>query len=1161
MSGDKYYLAESVINTQRDCNHGCYNPITEFYTYTAFMQEAEKYIAKSNSSQNIAVYYLDITNFKTVNEFYGLQEGNALLKTLSFYMQSTRKGICGHFFSDNFVKIFTLEKGETIENVQKNLIDEFNTILQQQNKKYSKCNLGLVCGLYQIQKQESGIIQIVDKANSARKRGKLKNHVTCQIFNEELENKLRAEQLLEIEIENALRRKEFDFYLQPKVNITSGKVIGAEALARWIKSDGTIVEPSVFLPIMEEKGSIIQLDFIIYEKVLKYLQQIMKENKILVPISVNVSRAHLEYPDFSKRVHKLVQSYHILPALLEFELTESVFIYDLKKAKALLLDLKKYGYKVSVDDFGSGFSSLNILKELNFDVLKIDRKFISDTSYNSPKNTIIMSSIIEMANKLHMNVVLEGVETEKQIEFMKQLGCNVAQGYYFDKPLTHHQFMEHMLDRDYYYSLLQQNRVIPFYGKEQQYKNIDEMNQSEIESIMDTLFNTMAAGIVGFNMEDGSVLFANDRVFEISGYNRDELIDNNLMVFNTVLKLNNIMKIKNLDIKQALFAKGKFYNEYPITKKDGKIAYIRVNGGYASSVEWGNFLLCTIYDVTEEYEVRKEMEKSQRTMDEILNSINGGVARLVINDRFRVDFASDGFYKLSGYTRLKSLLNPFYNRFRNIIHPIDVQKIRELTPDIINGKIKQISHRIYKRDGSVAWVTGYINRIYYEKQDAIMEVFYIDTTNRRTIEEKQQKFYANVYESVVCGIMQYKKTNLGFDCIHANSEAINIFGYTDHLKEFWKVRTPDMLGFIHPDDKQEYLNKLLSLHNEGDVVSFEHRILRMDNRQSWIQGAAKLIRNQDDDLIIQSTFFDTTYYRQLQRRFEQNYRQLAKIMKQTIFDYDVKTDTITFTKYDDQNFMFPDKIENYLEKSKANTMNNLVQPLDTSEFKDVKNENDVYSNIKKKYVLADGSIRWLRSSFFVSRNEQGEIKNYIGTLVDITDQETKNKELEHMAQRDPLTGLYNKGAFKRKCIKYLATKGRYQNKALLFIDLDNFKVANDTFGHQFGDRLLVKVGKVLETSFRKEDIVGRVGGDEFAILMKDINDSDIIFKKAALLSEKIREQMMGLGFPEGSCSIGIAVDNDLQNEYDVLLAKADRAMYLAKKNGKNQYYVLDSLTK
>lgn len=1161
MSGDKYYLEESVIDAQDDCNNGRYNPVTEFYSYSTFMQEAEKYILEKDTSQKIAVYYLDITNFKTVNEYYGLQEGNNLLKTLSFYMQTTRKGTCGHFFSDNFVKIFTMDEQESIEDIQTDLVETLNSILKEQNKKYPKCNLALVCGLYQIKKRESGIIQIVDKANSARKRGKLKDHVICQIYNEELENKLRAEQQLELDIEMALKKKEFDFYLQPKINISSGRVVGAEALARWIKPDGTVVEPSVFLPIMEEKGSIIRLDFIIYEKVLKYLQHLMKENIAIVPISVNVSRAHLEYPDFPKRVHELVKAYHVLPALLEFELTESVFIYDLKKAKLLLLDLKKYGYKVSVDDFGSGFSSLNILQELNFDVLKIDRKFISDSSYNSPKNTIIMSSIIEMANKLHMNVVLEGVETRKQIDFMRQLGCNVAQGYYFDRPLTHCEFMKHMEERDYYTSLLQKNKPLEILKKEEQYKNIDEMNQSEIQSIMDTLFNTMAAGVVGFNVEDGSVLFANERVFEISGYNKEELIDNNLTVFNTVLKLNNIMKIKNLDIKQAIFAKGKFYNEYPITKKDGKIAYIRVNGGYASSVEWGNFLLCTIYDITEEYEVRKEMEKSQRTMDEILNSINGGVARLVINDRFRVDFASDGFYKLSGYTRLKSLLNPFYNRFRNIIHPNDVQKIRELTPDIISGKIKQINHRIYKRDGSVAWVTGYISRVYHEKQDAIMEVFYIDTTNRRTIEEKQQKFYANVYESVVCGIMQYKKTQFGFDCINANSEAIDIFGYTDHLKEFWKVKTPDMLGFVHPDDKQEYLNKLMSLRNEGDVVSFEHRILRMDNKLAWIQGAAKLIRNQDDDLIIQSTFFDTTYYRQLQRRFEQNYRQLAKIMKQTIFDYDVKSDTITFTKYDDQNFIFPDKIENYMQKARTNFMDEMVRPLDASEFKNVNKENDVYSDIKKKYILADGSIRWLRSSFFVSRNERGEVQNYIGTLVDITDQETKNKELEHMAERDPLTGLYNKGAFKRKCVKYLGTKGRYQNKALLFIDLDNFKSANDTFGHQFGDHLLVKVSKVLEESFRKEDIVGRVGGDEFAILMRDIKDSEITSKKALLLSDKIREQMKQLGFPEGSCSIGIAVDNELQNEYDVLLAKADRAMYLAKKNGKNQYYVLDSISK
>lgn len=1135
--------------------------VTGLLKYSVFIKEAQYYIRNRTRDKQLIAYYMDIKNFKLVNEFYGVQGGDALLQAISHFMlTSSRKGLCGRFFSDNFVKIFEANDDEPIEDVQVNLKNELANLIIQQSNKYPKANLGIAIGLYAIKPEEQGIIQIIDKANSARKSIKSRKLIDCSIYNQKLENAIYKKQQLEIQLKQALQNKEFDFYLQPKINIETGKIVGAEALVRWIQKDGTVKEPADFLSLMEEIGTIVELDFLIYEEVFKYIQKQINENRMVVPISVNVSRKHLSDQEFAFRVHQLAVKYNVMPALIEFEITENIFIHNLENTKHLIKKLNKYGYQVSVDDFGSGFSSLNILKDLNFDVLKMDRKFISGKGYDSKKNKTIMSSVIEMAKKLHMGVVLEGVETKSHIEMMKSLGCSIAQGYYFDRPLEKEEFTRHIEMSDYYRELLLDNQGHDgvTINNSKKYKDIEDMTVDELSSIVNRLFETIPFGIIGINVYDGSVLFTNNKVFEIAGYSKEKTIKNNTRELHKILKLKDIMQMKNMDVNQELLSKGKFYNEYPIINKNGKTIYIRVTGGYASSREWGNFLLCTVYDISNEYEVRKEVEQSQRTMDDILKSIHGGVARLVITDKYRVEFGSDGFYELCGYNRLKSLLNPFYNRFRNIIYHEDIKRVREITEKIIKGQETQIEHRIYRGDGSVAWVEGHVSKVYKRDQEVIIEVFYIDTTNQRNAEEKERKFYTSVYDSVLCGIIQYEEIDGKFNGINANSEAVNILGYTDRLKEFWKARVPDMIGFLHPDDREEYLEKLKSLKQEGDIVNFEHRILKMDGTISWLQGAAKKIRDQEDRLIIQSTFFDSTYYLQQQRKFEENYRQIAKIMKQTFFEYEVGRDLLTFAINDADNRLgLPKKIENYRQKQEAGMLYGMVQPLTKEEYEN-EAKSDIVVNIKRKCVSITGAICWLKISFFVIRDNQGIAKTYIGTIMDVTQEEIKNKELKQLAHRDQLTGLYNKTTFKKRVIKYIQEDGKNHTKVLLFIDLDNFKTANDTFGHAFGDKLLVGVGEVIKKVFRQGDICGRLGGDEFAILMKNVTDTKIVEEKAKRLNYEILRRSTDLGFSKGTCSIGVTIEPAGQDDYEQIVANGDTAMYKAKETGKATYYILDA---
>ena len=243
-------------------------------------------------------------------------------------------------------------------------------------------------------------------------------------------------------MEKALLNHEFVIFLQPKVELKGkNNIVGAEALVRWIKSDGKIIPPMDFIPIFEKNGFVVNVDFCVYEQVCEFLSQRIKEGKKVVPVSVNVSRVHLEKEDFVERIDNLVTKYNIPRHLLEFELTENILFENADKAISVMNRLREMNFTVSMDDFGSGYSSLNLLKKLPVDVLKMDRGFLDNEEVKG-NDEIVIKSIIEMAKKMQITVLCEGVETEKQAKFLQNAGCDLAQGYYFSRPVKVDEFKE-----------------------------------------------------------------------------------------------------------------------------------------------------------------------------------------------------------------------------------------------------------------------------------------------------------------------------------------------------------------------------------------------------------------------------------------------------------------------------------------------------------------------------------------------------------------------------------------------------------------------------------------------------------------------------------------------------------------------------------------------
>lgn len=421
-----------------------YDAVTGFYKYEKFLELVEEYL-KTAPHGKYAMVYLDIRNFKYINETFGYETGDRILH--EFAQQAT--SYKGYFlygarvFSDNMVVLLALDGADAkmLSEEVEAISNEFASVVQDE---YVGANVALDVGacIFDVDGSEILLKNIISNSNMARKEAKRPDRPNCVIYDDSMGEALKKEAFYINEMENAFKNNEFLVYLQPKVDLRLREVTSAEALIRWKRPDGTFIYPNEFIPAFERNKTITKVDYFVYEQVCKYLAERMEKGEKPISISVNVSRIHLLSIDNMVRyVKRLLEQYKIPPELLEFELTETVYMDKVEDTLRLMDELRKLGVKISMDDFGSGYSSLNILTKLPLDVLKLDRGFLIDFERDE-HGRIIIPSIIDMAKKLSLKVVCEGVETKEQVEFLRDVNCNYAQGYFYSRPVSMEEFTQ-----------------------------------------------------------------------------------------------------------------------------------------------------------------------------------------------------------------------------------------------------------------------------------------------------------------------------------------------------------------------------------------------------------------------------------------------------------------------------------------------------------------------------------------------------------------------------------------------------------------------------------------------------------------------------------------------------------------------------------------------
>ncbi|MDX5679651.1 EAL domain-containing protein, partial [Clostridioides difficile] len=280
---------------------------------------------------------------------------------------------------------------------------------------------------------------IMDRANTARKTIKGGHKNSFAFYDKEMHKKILKEKEIENSMVDALNNGEFIVYFQPKYSLSDYQIIGAEALVRWDNPQKGLIPPIEFIPVFERNGFIVNIDFYVFEEVCKKIREWMDEGQKVVPISVNLSRMHFVNSNFIEEFKLIVDKYKIPTRLIELELTETAVLDNIEGLLDTMNNLKEKGFVISMDDFGTGYSSLNLLKELPVDILKLDRAFFTEKD-ESNNEKIVISNVIKMAKELKMKVISEGVETISQVEFLKQIGCDMVQGYLFSKPMPVKEF-------------------------------------------------------------------------------------------------------------------------------------------------------------------------------------------------------------------------------------------------------------------------------------------------------------------------------------------------------------------------------------------------------------------------------------------------------------------------------------------------------------------------------------------------------------------------------------------------------------------------------------------------------------------------------------------------------------------------------------------------
>lgn len=563
------------------------NRLTGLFSREPFFKQTEAFLQINDTSPGkYCLVTIDIEHFKLFNEWYGQEAGDRLLEEIGEHLKSMRQelgGLAGYMGGDDFAMVLPNDPA---------ILDKLQRRITGFVRAYGGHTGFLPAfGLYVIDDIWLSAALMYDRAVLAQETVKGNYAVRSAYYSQEMKTRLENNHVLLAEVQAGLERNEFIYYLQPKCNLNTGKIVGLESLVRWNHPQKGIVSPGYFIPVMESNGLITALDKKVWEQVCQTLQEWIRDGHKVIPISVNVSSVDIYAIDVVEHFKKLVKKYGLPPEYVELEITESAYVEEYKVITGVAEKLRNAGFTVLMDDFGSGYSSLNMLKDVNVDVLKIDMKFLKMDESTMGKGMGILEAVTRMANIMGLRMIAEGVETKDQINYLLNMGCIYGQGYFFYKPLPVEEIKTLLLDSEKVdYRGIQARKI--------EHVRFKELFQSELasEGILNNILGPIA--IYDVYKDNVELLQVNDKYCLLIGQDPVDLAEN-VKVLNEIHqddrdKMRDIFQRASMRLAEG--AQGIVRRK----KQDGQYIWINIKAFFLREQDGHQMYYGAVRDITEE---------------------------------------------------------------------------------------------------------------------------------------------------------------------------------------------------------------------------------------------------------------------------------------------------------------------------------------------------------------------------------------------------------------------------------------------------------------------------------------------------------------------------------------------------------------------------------
>ena len=807
--------SEVIINAGAD-----HDPLTGLLNREGFFEAVERLVAAKPNGYYILTCF-DIDNFKFVNDRYGIAKGDAVLKYVAnscapFFTDNG--GCCARIMADNFAALFPAELVDAPELRAMHKLEATYTI---------SGTLGFSVGRYLIIDKQLEPSAMYDRAFIAKKsvKGRFDNHLAY--FDESMLTRLLHEQEVTDEMYSALKGKQFHLWLQPQYNHATGALIGAEALVRWLHPDKSIIAPNSFIPVFEANGFIYELDKYMWEEACKLQHRWFKDGQHALPISVNISRYDLLRPDFFEVITGLLKKYDIPANLLPLEITESAFAKADNELIRVVKSLIDYGFTIEIDDFGSGYSSLNTLKDVPANIIKLDMRFLEDSGKGN-RGGNILESIVRMAKWLDMPLIAEGVETKEQADYLKSIGCYYIQGYYYAKPMPVKDY-EVLVNTGARQTNLKTLKTV---------KGLDNNTFWDPNSLDTLIFNSYVDGACIFEYVNGKteILRVNEKyremLFPQAAYDEKAAV----LSISPLLDTTNSNILHNA-IQNAIDSHKECICEIDCVppSNNGKRVYLRLALRVIASADDRMLFYASVLNLTPLRESEQKERNLSAQLQAIMENIDSGVSASVIVDGVpHFVFVNDQYFKHLGYTReqyFTEVKSPF-----DIIHPDDrAEVVRQSQLGEASGQPFSCFFRVLLRNGDIGWFRSRVNITRLPDVEGVVHLaVYNDVTERQLIQQKQQNIAAQmqaIMQNVSSGITASLHDEEGrIKIVFANDRFFSMLGFT--REEYDAL--PDPYQLLHPEDLPRIRATITKLLREHSSASYEYRCYKKDGAMIYI---------------------------------------------------------------------------------------------------------------------------------------------------------------------------------------------------------------------------------------------------------------------------------------------------------------------------------------